>query len=65
MDVPHYMTKGEECIDIMRDFLTPEEFEGAMKFCVLKYLYCTGDKCDKQEDLRNAADYACMLDFDC
>lgn len=64
-NVRHYQTKGAECIDIMRDFLTTEEFEGALKFNVLKYLYRAGDKRDKAEDFRKAADYACMLAFDC
>ena len=49
----------------MRDFLTTEEFEGFLKGNVIKYLYRAGDKRDKQEDLRKAADYACMLAFDC
>lgn len=63
--VYHYQTKGAECIDIMRDFLTTEELEGFCKGSILKYLYRAGDKRDKQEDFRKAADYACLLAFDC
>lgn len=63
-DVRHYQTKGAECIDIMRDILTVEEFEGYCKGNVIKYLYRAGDKQDKQRDLKKAADYASMLAFD-
>lgn len=62
--VPHYQTKGAECIDILRDLLTPEEFEGYCKGCMVKYIYRAGDKQDKARDLAKAADYACMLAHD-
>lgn len=59
------MTKGAECIDVIRDALTPEEFEGFCKGCIIKYTYRAGDKQDKQRDLEKAADFACMLAHDC
>lgn len=63
-NVPHYMTKGAECIDILRDALTADEFEGYCKGNIIKYLYRAGDKQDKARDLAKAADYACMLAHD-
>lgn len=62
-DVPHYQTKGVECIDVIRSMLTDEEFAGFCKGNIVKYCYRAGDKRDEKEDLRKAADYACMLAY--
>lgn len=64
-DVPHYMTKGAECIEVIISALTPEEFAGFCKGNIIKYTYRAGDKADKQRDLEKAADYACMLAYGC
>ena len=38
-EVPHYC-KGEiEFIDAMKSMLTPDEFRGAMKFNIAKYIW--------------------------
>lgn len=36
---PHYTQGGIECVEAIRAMLTPEEFRGALKANVLKYLW--------------------------
>ena len=36
---PHYRAGGIECIDAIQAALTPEEFAGHCKSCVLKYVW--------------------------
>ena len=36
---PHYRAGGVECIDAIQAALTPEEFAGHCKACVLKYVW--------------------------
>lgn len=62
-NVPHYMTKGTECIDIIEALLTPEQMEGYLKGNIVKYCYRAGDKQDKKRDLEKAADYAHRLAY--
>lgn len=63
-DVPHYQQRGVECIDLMRDFLTADEFAGYCKGNILKYLFRASHKGNEASDLAKAADYACMLAHD-
>lgn len=58
----HYQTdSGIECIDAARAMLTPEEFQGAMKFNALKYLWRAGKKGAELEDFKKAAWYTSQL----
>lgn len=57
----HYKVPGGiETIDYMRQTLTPEEFRGAMKFNVLKYVL-RAEKKNGIEDYKKAAWYCSML----
>lgn len=56
----HYQgTYGVECIEAIRNALTPEEFRGYCKGCAMKYLWREQGK-GKTEDLNKARMY---LDF--
>lgn len=60
--VKHYMKSGRlECIDVIEQMLTPEEYRGFLKGNAIKYLYRAGDKGPSEEDLRKANDYTCRL----
>ena len=51
-----YCSGGIECIEAIRAALTPEEFRGYCKGCVIKYAWREGDK-GGDTDLGKAIDY--------
>lgn len=53
---PHHYNRGKECIEIIKDFLTPEAFEGYVTGNALKYIYRWKDK-GGVEDLKKAIWY--------
>lgn len=53
----HYTVGGVEAIDVLRAKLTPEEFRGALKFNVLKYLMRANYKNSHDQDLLKAQFY--------
>ena len=55
-DARRYDHGGIECIDAMRAALTPDEFRGYCKGCVLKYVWREAFK-GGDADLSKAADY--------
>ena len=55
-DARRYDHGGIECIDAMRAALTPDEFRGYCKGCVLKYVWREGFK-GGDADLAKDADY--------
>ena len=61
-EVPHYCAGGIEFIDAMKSMLTPEEFRGAMKFSVCKYLWRERHKGTPVEDLQKAGTYRGWLE---
>lgn len=52
----HYRKGGMELWDIIREFLTHEEFVGHLKGNILKYTYRYKSK-GHEEDLKKATDY--------
>lgn len=50
-----------EAIKVMESKLTPEEFVGAMKFCIHTYLMRAGKKDDEDQEYAKAAWYANYL----
>ena len=50
---PHYKKTGRECIDVIQDALSPEEFIGYLKGTIIKYTYRYPDKAG-HEDLEKA-----------
>ena len=50
---PHYKANGVECIDVIEEFLAPDEFRGYLKGQVLKYLFRAG----KKNPAKEAEDY--------
>lgn len=52
----HYIRNGVECIDVIKLFLTPEEYEGYIKGNILKYLFRYKGKGNVQ-DLHKAKKY--------
>lgn len=56
---PHYKANGVECIDIIEEFLSPDEFRGYLKGQVLKYLFRAGkkDPAKETEDYEKAGWY--------
>lgn len=55
---PSHYTYGKiECIDYIQDKLSKEEFQGACKFNVLKYVSRAGKKHNTKEDLQKARWY--------
>ncbi len=57
---PHYTQGGIECIDALQAALTPEEYRGALKANVIKYLWRERHK-GGVESLRKAAWYLARL----
>ena len=53
----HYTVGGVEAIDVLKAKLTHEEFMGAMKFNVLKYLMRANYKGHHDQDLLKAQFY--------
>lgn len=50
--------KGEDWIDECERTLTPEEFNGAMKFTIGKYVRRAGKKDELIKEVEKVADYA-------
>lgn len=57
----HYTAGGIEVLDIFKAKLTPEEYRGALKANVLKYLFREGLKGKPLEDLKKAQFYLNLL----
>lgn len=55
---PRYTIDGKDWIDECAETLTPEEFRGAMKFTIGKYLKRMGKKDSYESELAKIADYA-------
>lgn len=53
----HYTVGGYEALDVIKAKLTPEEFIGAMKFNVLKYLMRANYKGHHDQDCEKAQFY--------
>lgn len=53
----HYKTGKIECIDYMREVLTPEEFRGYLRGCVIKYMHRLLLKNDPRDNCRKALVY--------
>lgn len=56
----HYQRNGYECIDIIRIFLTEEEYKGYLKGNQLKYLFRYKEK-DGIQDLEKLKKYTDYL----
>ena len=54
---PHYTVGGYEALDVIRAKLSPEEWQGAMKFNVLKYLMRANYKGHHDQDCEKALFY--------
>ena len=57
----HYTDRGMECWDWYQIAMTKEEYHGAMKANVYKYMYRAGQKLDTLEDLKKARAYLIHL----
>lgn len=53
----HYTYGTIECIDYIQDKLSKEEFTGACKFNVIKYVSRAGKKDNTKQDLQKAKWY--------
>ena len=53
----HYKKGNKECIDVIKDSLTEEEFKGYLKGCNIKYMWRYEYKGKPLEDLDKAAWY--------
>lgn len=53
----HYTFGKYECLDVMRDVFTPEEFQAYCKLNAFKYIWRANHKGNPQEDLAKAAFY--------
>lgn len=53
----HYRTNGIECIEYQRATSTPEEFQGYLKNCCVKYLHRMRQKDDPLKNLLKAQWY--------
>ena len=54
----HYTVGGYEALDVIKAKLSPEEWRGAMKFNVLKYLMRANYKGSHDQDCKKAEFYA-------
>jgi len=54
---PHYTAGGIETIDVMQAKLTPEQFEGYLRGCIIKYILRAGKKGYALDDLKKAQWY--------
>ena len=57
----HYAKGSLECIDWIRAALTPEEYRGYLKGCILKYHWRHEDKGNPIQDLEKLRQYAQFL----
>lgn len=53
----HYKTGNTECIELMKNMATEEEFEGFLRLTAFKYLYRYNNKGNAQQDLDKASQY--------
>lgn len=53
----HYTYGGKECIDVIKDTLTPDEYAGYLKGTQIKYVFRHGHKWNPVEDLEKAEWY--------
>lgn len=58
----HYVKNGVECINWIRQALTPEEFRGYLKGNVLKYIWRCEDKGAPVRDVRKGGKYCRFLE---
>lgn len=58
----HYVRNGVECINWIRQALTPEEFRGYLKGNVLKYIWRCEDKGAPVRDVRKGGKYCRFLE---
>jgi hypothetical protein len=59
---PHYTVGGYEAIEVIKAKLSPEEWRGAMKFNVLKYLMRSNYKGHHDQDCSKALFYMQQLE---
>ena len=59
--VPHYVTEGYECIDVMRAISSPSEFQAYCRLNAIKYLWRLGKKDGPLQEARKALDYMAWL----
>lgn len=57
----HYNRNGIETIDVLKAFLTPEEFKGYLKGTQITYLLRSPWKGQQKDDIRKAEWYAKRL----
>lgn len=57
----HYLKMGLQPWDVMESVLTPEEFVGFLKGCIIKYSMRAGHKADS-DDIGKALHYKQKLD---
>lgn len=57
----HYKANKSECIELMKEMATPEEFEGFLKLSAFKYMYRYNNKGNAQQDLGKAKQYITAL----
>ena len=60
-DAKHYQIADIQPIEIMQKYLTPEEFIGAMKMQVIKYILRIGHKGSDREDASKCNQYSRWL----
>lgn len=53
----HYTRGGIECIKAIEASMTPEEYVGYLKACIMKYVWRYRDKEDPLKDLKKARWY--------
>jgi hypothetical protein len=50
----HYTAESFECIDVIEHCLSPEEYQGYLKGCIIKYMYRHNYKGHPEQDLEKA-----------
>lgn len=61
----HYERNGKECIDEIKDLLTPEEYRGYLKGTSIKYIWRYPYKWNPAQDLEKSLWYVNRLMTDC
>lgn len=54
---PHYQADNFECIDVIEHCLSPSEYQGYLKGCIIKYMYRHNYKGNPEQDLQKALWY--------
>jgi hypothetical protein len=57
----YYNTENYECIDVLEEVMSAEEFKGFLKGNIFKYLWRAGKKGKALEDCKKALEYMNML----